>query len=111
MTPVTETLLDQMTRVIVDAVHPERVLLFGSHARGAAGPDSDVDLLVVEREPFGPNRNRRREIIRIRAALSSFRVPKDILVFAADEFERYRHSKNHVVAVSLLEGRVLYERS
>ncbi|MFM7289713.1 MAG: nucleotidyltransferase domain-containing protein, partial [Planctomycetia bacterium] len=39
-----------MTRAVVAAVHPEQVLVFGSHARGDATADSDVDLLVVEKE-------------------------------------------------------------
>ena len=43
MTPVTETLLQEMTDVIVEAVNPQRIILFGSHARGQAGPESDVD--------------------------------------------------------------------
>ena len=110
MTEVTEALLGEMAQTIVDEVRPERVILFGSHARGGAGPDSDVDLLVIEREPFGPGRSRRREIARIRTALSRYRVPKDILVFAAEEAKRFSGSKNHVLATSLLEGRVLYER-
>ncbi|MBZ5640303.1 MAG: nucleotidyltransferase domain-containing protein [Acidobacteriia bacterium] len=111
MAPVTETLLNEMARAIVEAVEPERVILFGSHARGAAGPGSDVDLLVVEKRPFGPGRSRRREIARIRGALSRFRIPKDILVFASDEVERFGDSRNHVVGTTLREGRVFYERS
>ena len=111
MTPVTDSLLQQMASAIVEAVQPERIILFGSHARGGARPDSDVDLLVVEREPFLGGRSRRREIARIRGSLSRFRVAKDILAFAADEFEAYRDAKNHVVATSIEEGRVLYERS
>ena len=47
----TPNLLVEMTRAVVAAVHPEQVLVFGSHARGDATADSDVDLLVVERPP------------------------------------------------------------
>ena len=111
MTPVTETLLQEMTDVIVEAVNPQRIILFGSHARGQAGPDSDLDLLVVEDHPFGPDRSRRQEMARIRKALSSFRIPKDILVYSADEVEKWRNSLNHVVSHSLREGKLLYERS
>ena len=106
----TGPLLEDITRAIVREVHPDKVILFGSLAAGTAGPESDVDLLVVEREPFGPRRNRRRELARIRRALSPFRGPKDILVYSADEVERWRNSINHVVARILREGKLLYER-
>ena len=39
--------IEEMVRRIVERFHPEKIILFGSHARGTAGPDSDVDLLVV----------------------------------------------------------------
>ncbi len=57
MIEVTDEVLDAMVRAIVDAVDPEQVWLFGSRARGQAGPESDVDLLVVEREPFVAGRS------------------------------------------------------
>ena len=53
---VSDDLLSQMAQVIVQEVEPERIILFGSHARGEARPDSDVDLLVIEREGFGKQR-------------------------------------------------------
>lgn len=108
--PVDAALLEQMVRAIVDEVDPDRVILFGSHARRDARPDSDVDLIVVEREPFGPDRSRFVEMNRLYDTLSHFFVPKDILVFNRDEVERWRNSINHVLARSLREGVVLYER-
>ncbi|MBL7141212.1 MAG: nucleotidyltransferase domain-containing protein, partial [Planctomycetes bacterium] len=58
MVAVTEEMLQQLVEAIVREVAPEEIYLFGSRARGQAEPDSDVDLLVVEREPFGPQRSR-----------------------------------------------------
>ena len=52
MTPVTTSLLDQMVQAIVDEVDPDLVILFGSRARGDHREDSDVDLMVIELEPF-----------------------------------------------------------
>ena len=52
-----EEQLAELTRRIVDAVHPLRIILFGSAARGEAGPDSDVDFLVEagpETSPWFP---------------------------------------------------------
>ena len=109
MTPVTEMLLQEMTDAIVEAVKPQRIILFGSHARDQAGPDSDVDLLIVEDRPFGVDRSRRQEMGRIRKALSPFRIPKDILVYSTDEVAKWSCTTNHVVARAVREGRLLYE--
>ena len=110
MVPVTDALLDQMVQAIVAEVDPEQVILFGSRARGDAREDSDVDLVVVEAEPFGKTRSRRLEAVRLWKSLSGFIVPKDILVYSRDEVEYWRDSLNHVLARALREGRVLYER-
>jgi uncharacterized protein len=103
-------ILQEMVDVIVPMVAPESIILFGSRARGTAGPQSDVDLMVVVKEGFGPLRSRRLELTRLWRALGSFLVPKDILLFSRDEVERWRGSLNHVVARALREGKVIYER-
>jgi uncharacterized protein len=103
--------LQAITRAIVSAVNPEQVLLFGSRARGDARYGSDLDLLIIEREPFGPQRSRSQEIRRIRRLLSEFRLPKDILVYSLDEVARWQNSVNHILAKCLREGKVLYARS
>ena len=110
MVPVTDELLDEMVRGIVAEADPEQVILFGSRARGEAREHSDVDLIVIEAEPFGPGRSRIDEIVRLRRAAGGSGVPKDILVFSLDELEYWRDSLNHVLARALREGRVLYER-
>jgi len=107
---VTDELLDRMVRAIVDEVDPEKVILFGSRGRGDAGADSDVDLLVIEAEPFGPDRNKHQEMRRLDRAVRDFRVPKDVLVFSNEEVDYWHDSLNHVLARALREGRVLYER-
>lgn len=107
---VTDALLDQMVRAIVDAADPEQVILFGSRARGDAREDSDVDLIVIEAEPFGPDRSRLAEERRLYRALAGLRVSKDILVYSLDEVEYWRDSLNYVLARALREGKVLYER-
>lgn len=110
MTEVDDKLLRRMVDAIVDAADPEQVILFNSRARGDATPDSDVDLVVVEAEPFGPGRDRRAETVRIIRALGGCDVATDILVYSRDEVEYWRDSLNNVLARALREGRVLYER-
>lgn len=105
-----EALLHQMVETIVREVSPETIILFGSRARGDARTDSDVDLLVVETEPFTPQRGRRKEAARLYMALRGLAVSKDILLYSRDEFDRWKSSLNHVVGRAHREGRVLHGR-
>lgn len=110
MTQVDEGFLQRMAQAIVEEVDPEQIILFGSRARGDSRQDSDVDLIVIEAEPFGKGRSARSERIRIRDAVKDFNVSKDILVFSLDDVEYWRDSLNNVLARALREGKVLYER-
>jgi predicted nucleotidyltransferase len=110
MIAVTEEVLSDMVEAIVWEVDPERIYLFGSRARGDARADSDMDLLIVERGPFSPDYSRWQEIKRVRRALSPFRIPKDILVYTADEVTKWQYTVNHIIARALREGKLLYER-
>ena len=108
MITVTEEVLQEMVRAIVREVDPEEIYLFGSYARGQAGPDSDVDLLIIEREPFGPGRSRWAEITRLWNVIIPSRLPVDLLVYSREEIERYSGWKNHIVTTVLREGKRLY---
>jgi uncharacterized protein len=91
---------------LVDRFHPERVILLGSYARGAADARSDVDLLVV-----CPVQGSRRALqIAMDRTLRGCRFARDILVLTREEFERDRHIPGTVARPAWLQGRVLYER-
>jgi predicted nucleotidyltransferase len=83
-----------------------KVILFGSYAKDAAKPSSDIDFLVVE--PFVADRF--REVARLRIAvhdvLREFMVPVDILVLSQTEFERWRHAPNTIYHRADNEGQV-----
>lgn len=89
---------------IVTAYQPARVILFGSQARGDAGPDSDVDLLVV----FDDDRDRRERRIGIRRLLRDMPFAKDVLVASAADLE---HSTGGTaIGGAMRDGVVVYER-
>jgi uncharacterized protein len=105
--PDVEAAIDEMVRRIVDQFAPERIILFGSHARGDAGPDSDVDLLVV----MPVNGSKRDMEIEIGVALHDIRIPKDIIIASPQEVERYGDIAGTIIRPALREGRTLYERA
>lgn len=106
-----DSLIREMVDTIVREADPDTVVLFGSRARGNARADSDVDRLIVEREPFGPQRSRRQETARLYLALRKLAVPKDLLLYSRDEYERLKDSAHHIVGRARREGRVLHERA
>ncbi len=111
MTAIQETIdptIQDIVRAVVEASDPERIILFGSAARGDVGPDSDVDLLVVEKESSFLGGSRWSESSRIRKALWQFPVPIEVLLFTPEEVEKWKDSTNHVIARSIREGKVLY---
>jgi predicted nucleotidyltransferase len=101
------TVLDDMVRRIAEQFSPDRIILFGSRARGDAGPESDIDLMVLFSEVDDP-RGRAVELYR---ALAGFRQSKDIVVSTTYRFERYRNVVNTIYWPVSREGKVLYERA
>jgi predicted nucleotidyltransferase len=104
MQKLSPKMLDQVVKQIVDVAHPEKIILFGSYARGDARDDSDFDLIIIEREVTA----RRRETVRIRRALRPLRVPVDILVFSRDDVKRFGNIMGTVLYPALREGKVIY---
>ena len=103
----TTPMIRRMVDRIVERFHPEKVILFGSHARGEAGPDSDVDLLVV----MPVKGSIRRKRIEVRVALHDVPVSKDVLVSTPEEFERCKDLVGTMEMTAAREGKVLYARA
>lgn len=97
-------LYPEITRRIVKAANPVKVILFGSQARGTAHPGSDLDLLVIERDPVST----RQEAIRLRRLLRDFEIPIDIIVVGQAFAERYGDIPGSVLYPAFREGTVLY---
>ena len=99
--------LDDLVRRIAEQFSPEKIILFGSRARGDAGPDSDIDLLVLFSDVADPN----KRAAELYASLLDFPSPMDIVVSTSSRFERYRNVVNTVYWPASREGRILYERA
>jgi uncharacterized protein len=99
--------LDGLVQRIAERFSPDKVILFGSRARGGAGPDSDIDLLVLFPEVANPN----KRAAELYASLVDFPRPMDIVVSTTSRFERYRNVVNTVHWPASREGKVLYERA
>lgn len=101
-----ETFISITVDRIVSGFRPSRVVLFGSHARGAATEWSDLDLLVIL--PNGTDK--RDSAIEIRRTLGDLPVCKDIVVATPEEVARRGHMVGSLLRSALREGKVLYER-
>lgn len=110
MPVATDHEIRQMTDIIEQELNPEAIILFGSQSSGTVGGDSDVDFLIIDSVPFGPEHSRRRLLSQTRKALHEFLVPVDLLLYSRDEIDYWKDAPNHVVSQALREGKVLYER-
>ena len=104
--PTVQLLIGRMVKRIVKEFDPEQVILFGSQARGDAGPDSDVDLLVV----MDVRGSRLEQRLAIRGALRDFLVPMDILVTTPEDFAWRKDIVGTIEWPASREGKVLYAR-
>src|SRR5579862_8062387 len=104
MRKITQPLIRRIVKRIVQEFDPEQVILFGSQARGEAGPDSDMDLLVVM-EVKGSRFDKGLEI---HLALREFVVPMDILVTTPDDFAWRKEVVGTIEWPAFREGKVLY---
>jgi predicted nucleotidyltransferase len=102
---VSASILEEATRRLVERFHPQRIILFGSQARGMADDRSDVDLLVI-----CPIRGRRRDLaFEMDRALVGLDLARDIVVLSPEEFEEDKEIPGTIARPAWLEGRVLYD--
>lgn len=99
-------LIQEIVRRIVAVADPEKVILFGSYARGEQHEYSDVDIMVIKESSFP----RYRRAAPIRLALADLPVDKDIIVFTPQEEQEWAAASTSLVATALREGRIVYEK-
>jgi len=102
---ISQQTIDHAVQLLVSEAHPLRIILFGSHARGDADENSDLDFLVIEPKVT----NKSQEMIRLRRALRPLRISADILVISEEEVNEWGHLPGTTLYWALREGKVLHE--
>ena len=103
-TTIDQATLDEIIRRILAVASPEKIILFGSAATGTMTADSDIDLLVVARNPG----DQRKESVRIHSMLRGLGYPVDVIVIYSEWFEASKNVISSIVYPANKEGRVLY---
>lgn len=98
-----EATLQEIIRRIVQVAQPEKIILFGSAARGEMGPNSDVDLLVVK-----AGAHRRKLAMAIYRSLRGVGWATDVIVVTPEDIERYGNCPALIIEPALREGRIVY---
>lgn len=103
--PIHDPALAEIVRRLVEAFQPERIYLFGSKARGDAGPDSDYDLMILvpETSELGY-----RLAQRAHSLLWDTGTATDVLVWSEERFQSRLHLHASLPATIVREGQLLY---
>ena len=97
--------IKRLTELLIEAAKPNRIIMFGSQARGEAGEDSDFDVMVVEEAV--PDRV--GEMVRLNRLVRALAIPVDLLVVSAEKFNYWCDTPGNVYFEAATEGEVLYE--
>ena len=102
---IDDALKAEIVRRILTVARPDRIILFGSAARGEMNRDSDIDLLVLEETPG----NIRDESYKIRGAIRDLPYPFDVIVIATERFEATKNLIGGIAYPAHKDGQVLYD--
>jgi len=102
---ITDPVLREIVRRLAEAYRPERIYLFGSCARGDAGPDSDYDLMLILSDEAPQSM---RSTQRAYEALWGLRASADVLIWPRKSFEERLHLKASFPSTILREGKLVY---
>ena len=106
MSSLNDDLVRGIVQRIVDAAQPEKVILFGSQARGDARPDSDFDVLVIKHS----DEPRYRRSVPLYVALADLPVEVEVMVYTPEEVEEWSEVPQAFVTTAVREGTTIYER-
>jgi predicted nucleotidyltransferase len=105
---ISEEIIQEAARRLVERFRPDRIILFGSYARGTADDYSDVDFMVITEA--AKRANRHKMMAQMDGALRGLRIAKDIIVLTPAEFEEDKEIPGTTARYVSQEGRLLYER-
>jgi predicted nucleotidyltransferase len=106
MNSVNDDLVRDIVRRIVETAQPEKVILFGSQARGDARPHSDFDVLVIKQS----DEPRHRRSVPLYVALADLPVEVEVMVYTPEEVEEWSEVPQAFVTTAVREGTTIYER-
>jgi len=100
-----QKIIDEIVHRLKNIAQPDKVILFGSSARGKMTRDSDIDLLILEADPKDPY----EESVRIREALGDLGYPLDIIIMKTQWFEQSKEIIGGLAYPANKYGKVIYE--
>ena len=106
MSSLNDDLVREIVRRIVDVAQPEKVILFGSRARGEARPNSDFDLLVIKQS----DQPRYRRSVPLYVALADLAAEVEVMVYTPEEVAEWSEVPQAFVTTAVREGKTIYER-
>jgi predicted nucleotidyltransferase len=101
-----DNLISDIVRRIVETAQPDKIILFGSRARGDARPDSDIDLLVIQ-ESTEPGYRRDAALY---LALAGLNAPVDVMTYTPEEIRDWSEVPLAFITTAVREGKVVYEK-
>ena len=101
---IEQATLNDIVKRIVDVADPERIILFGSAARGDSGRNSDVDLLIIK-----DGEDALTLMSRTYGVMQGVGVAVDALVVSPEDVERFKNSHSLIIKPALQDGVVIYE--
>jgi hypothetical protein len=105
MKKIPEGLLEEIVERLKEGLHPDKIILFGSHAYGKPNDDSDIDLLIVLPESDEPGYRRARKAY---GCLWGLTAPAEFVVATQQEIERASRVPASLLNQAVQRGKVLY---
>ncbi|PYV19622.1 MAG: hypothetical protein DMG21_01000 [Acidobacteria bacterium] len=106
MSPLSDEIVREIVRRIVETAQPEKVILFGSRARADARTNSDFDVLVITRS----DEPRHQRSAALYVALADLPVEVEVMVYTPEEVEEWSQVPQAFVTTAVREGTTIYER-
>lgn len=99
-----DPVVERVVKIIAEAIHPQKIILFGSRAMGTARPDSDLDLVVV----YAGKKSKRQVKLDIHRLMEPESPPIDLFVLSPEELLRQRHVANTLAREVAERGVTIY---